>query len=125
MEKEFKIVVEGVPTFGRKCVYLKRVSRVRIPQSPLMKPERFYVYILQSLKDFSFYVGQCDDLDYRMSKHADGMSKYTSTKRPLRLVYFESFNSRSKAIIREKEIKKMKSRKYIESLVSEWRKSLK
>jgi len=90
-----------------------------------MKPERFYVYILQSLKDFSFYVGQCNDLDYRMSKHADGMSKYTSTKRPLRLVYFESFNSRSEAITREKEIKKMKSRKYIESLVSEWRKSLK
>src|SRR5215203_2358533 len=125
MEKEFKIVVERVPTFGRKCVYLQRVSRVRIPQSPLMKPERFYVYILQSLKDFSFYVGQCNDLDYRMSKHADGMSKYTSTQRPLRLVYFESFNSRSEAITREKEIKKMKSRKYIESLVSEWRKSLK
>jgi putative endonuclease len=89
-----------------------------------MERERFYVYILQSLKDFSFYVGQCNDLDYRMSKHADGMSKYTSTKRPLRLVYFESFNSRSEAIAREKEIKKMKSRKYIESLVSEWRKSL-
>ena len=70
-------------------------------------------------------MGQCNDLDYRMSKHADGMSKYTSTKRPLRLVYFESFNSRSEAITREKEIKKMKSRKYIESLVSEWRKSLK
>ena len=85
--------------------------------------ERFYVYILQSLKDFSFYVGQCEDLDYRMSKHADGMSKYTSTKRPLRLVYFETFDSRTEAIIREKEIKKMKSRIYIEQLISNWRKN--
>ena len=87
-----------------------------------MTSERFYVYILQSLKDFSFYVGQCDDLDYRMSKHFDGMSKYTSSKRPLRLVYFEVFKTRTEALKREKEIKKMKSKKYIESLLSEWKK---
>ena len=82
-----------------------------------MESERFYVYILQSQKDFSFYVGQCHDLDSRMSKHTDGMSKYTSSKRPLRLVYFEVYSSRSEALKREKEIKKMKSRKYIEQLI--------
>ena len=60
-----------------------------------------------------------------MSKHFDGMSKYTASKRPLRLIYFEVFRTRTEALKREKEIKKMKSRKYIESLVSEWRKSLK
>ena len=87
-----------------------------------MTSERFYVYILQSLKDFSFYVGQCEDLDYRMSKHFDDMSKYTSSKRPLRLVYFEVFKIRTEALKREKEIKKMKSKKYIESLLSEWKK---
>lgn len=81
----------------------------------------FYVYILQSLKDFSFYVGQCDDLDRRMSKHFDGMSKYTAGKRPLRLVYFEVFADRSAAIKREGEIKRKKSRKYIEWLIEEWR----
>ena len=53
----------------------------------------FYVYILQSLKDFSFYVGQCNDLDRRICKHFDGMSKYTSGKRLLRLVHFEVFIS--------------------------------
>lgn len=87
-----------------------------------MTSQRFYVYILQSLKDFSFYVGQCDDLDYRMSKHFDGMSKYTSSKRPLRLVYFEVFKTRTEALKREKEIKKMKSKKYIVRLLSEWKK---
>jgi len=61
----------------------------------------FYVYILQSLKDFSFYIGQCSDLDCGMSKHFDGMSKYTAGKRPLRLVYFEVFQTRSLAIKRE------------------------
>ncbi len=78
---------------------------------------KYYVYILQSRKDHSFYVGQCDDLDRRMSKHFDGMSKYTSAKWPLRLVYFEVYDSRAQSIKREKYIKKMKSRKYIEGLI--------
>jgi len=88
-----------------------------------MVAESYYVYVLQSLKDFSYYVGQCDDLDRRMSKHFDGMSKYTSGKKPLRLVYFEYYSTRTEAIIREKQIKKMKSRKYIESLIANWQKS--
>ena len=83
--------------------------------------DKFYVYVLQSLKDFSFYIGQCDDLDCRMSKHFEGMSKYTSSKRPLRLVYFEVFQSRKEALMREKHIKRMKSRKYIIELISKWK----
>ncbi len=80
----------------------------------------FFVYILQSLKDNSFYIGQCDDLDKRMSKHADGMSKYTASKRPLKLKYFEGCSTRSQAILREKEIKKTKSRIYIQKLINNW-----
>ncbi len=83
----------------------------------MIKEEKFFVYILQSMKDFSFYIGQTDDLDARMSKHANGMSKYTSSKRPWRLVYFEAYNARTEALKREKQIKKMKSRIYIENLV--------
>ncbi|MBK7883191.1 MAG: GIY-YIG nuclease family protein [Chitinophagaceae bacterium] len=81
----------------------------------------FYVYILQSMKDFSFYIGQCNDLDKRMSKHFDGMSKYTSGKRPLRLVYFEKVDSRSEALKREKYIKSQKSRKFIALLIIKWK----
>ena len=80
----------------------------------------FFVYILQSLKDDSFYVGQCDDLDKRMSKHFDGMSKYTASKRPLRLRYFEVFDTRTEAIQREKYIKKLKSRIAIKNLINNW-----
>jgi putative endonuclease len=87
----------------------------------MIAKEKFFVYILQSMKDFSFYIGQCNDLDKRMSKHFDGMSKYTSSKRPWRLVYFEMYESRGLALKREKDIKKMKSRVYIEQLVKQWR----
>ena len=82
-----------------------------------MKTGQFYVYILQSLKDFSFYVGQCDDLDARMSKHVDGLSRYTASKRPWRLRYFETYASRKEALLREREIKRRKSRLYLEELI--------
>jgi len=35
----------------------------------LEQEEKFFVYILQSQKDFSFYAGQCKDPDWGMSKH--------------------------------------------------------
>ena len=80
----------------------------------------FFVYIIESQKDFSFYVGQCDDLDRRMSKHNDGLSKYTSGKSPWRLKYFESYISRSEAIKREKQIKNQKSKMFIQALINNW-----
>jgi putative endonuclease len=80
--------------------------------------EKFFVYILQSKKDFSFYIGQTNDLDARLSKHNDGFSKYSSSKIPWRLVYFEKYDTRKEAIKRENEIKSKKSRKYIEILIS-------
>ncbi len=86
-----------------------------------MEQEEFFVYVLQSLQDFSFYVGQCNDLDKRMSKHTDGLSKYTASKRPWRLVYFELYGSRTEAIKRELLIKKMKSKKYIQKLIADWK----
>ena len=81
---------------------------------------RFYTYVLQSKKDFSFYIGECDDLDYRMSKHFDGWSKYTSTRGPWRLKYFEAYPTRKDSKKREREIKSKKSRQYIQRLIDNW-----
>jgi putative endonuclease len=86
-----------------------------------MNSEKFFVYILQSLKDFSFYIGQCNDLDRRMSKHFDGFSKYTATKRTWRLVYFEILSSRSDAIKREKQIKGWKNPARYRALILKWK----
>ncbi len=84
--------------------------------------EYYFVYILQSEKDGSYYVGQTNDLDIRVSKHNEGFSNYTSTKRPLKLVYFEMSLTRSEAVRRESQIKKQKSRVYINQLVENWNK---
>ena len=77
----------------------------------------FYVYIIQSEKDGSYYVGSTQSLDERVQRHNQGRSKYTKAKRPWNLVYFEAHLDRPGAVRRENEIKKRKDKKYVESLV--------
>jgi putative endonuclease len=77
----------------------------------------FYVYIIQSEKDESYYVGSTQDLDKRLVRHNQGRSKYTKSKLPWKLVYHEKHPDRSSAVIREKEIKNRKKKGYIENLV--------
>jgi putative endonuclease len=67
----------------------------------------FYVYILLCY-DGSFYTGSTKDLDARTKMHQNGNgAKYTRSHKPERLAYFEQFDSRSEAMKREREIKKL------------------
>ena len=77
----------------------------------------YFVYILKSIRDGSYYVGSTQDLFSRIERHNQGRSKYTRNKRPWELLYSEEYPDRSAAIKREKEIKKRRRREYIESLV--------
>ncbi len=77
----------------------------------------YFVYILQSLIDSTYYIGSTQDLKERLKRHNEGRSKYKKAKRPWQLIYFEEFTKRSYATRWEKEIKSHKSRKWIENLV--------
>ncbi len=77
----------------------------------------YFVYILQSEKDGSYYIGHTSDLEERLGRHNEGRSLYTRGKRPWKLVYREHFDSKSEAAKREQEIKRKKGREYIEYLV--------
>jgi putative endonuclease len=66
----------------------------------------FYVYILQSAFDRSFYKGFSENPLQRLAQHNDGQSHYTSLKRPWKLVYIETFANKRSALIREKNLKK-------------------
>ena len=79
--------------------------------------EIYYLYILQSMKDNTFYVGSTSNLEDRLNRHNTGRSKSTRSKLPWMLVYTESFKNKSDAYKRELEIKKWKSRKMIEKLI--------
>jgi putative endonuclease len=79
-------------------------------------------YILRC-KDGTLYTGATKDMDRRLKEHNSGKaSKYTSGRRPLKLIYVEECNDYSGALKREKEIQKM-SRKEKDRLVN--RKKLK
>jgi putative endonuclease len=66
----------------------------------------FYVYILKSSIDNTLYIGQTNNLKERLKKHNSGRIKSTKNKIPYSLVYFEEFDSRSKTMHREWELKK-------------------
>ncbi len=76
----------------------------------------FHVYILKSEKDGSYYIGQTKDLEKRIKWHNLGYSKYTRAKRPWKLAYKECFNTRSKAVARELELKRKKNKNILDWL---------
>jgi len=78
----------------------------------------YYAYILKSNADESYYTGHCQDIHERLKRHNDGHSKSTKARRPWQLVYYEEYKTRSEAVKREQEIKKQKSRLYIEQLIA-------
>jgi len=66
-----------------------------------------FVYILQCA-DGTLYTGWTTDLKARLDTHNTGAgAKYTRGRGPLVLVYSESFETKSEAMRREAEIKKL------------------
>jgi putative endonuclease len=78
----------------------------------------FYVYILQCM-DGSFYTGYTKDIDERTKQHQNGKgAKYTKTRKPQKLAYVELHDSRSKAMKREREIKKLSHQQKVDLIHS-------
>ncbi|MGI6565952.1 MAG: GIY-YIG nuclease family protein [Firmicutes bacterium] len=64
-----------------------------------------HVYIVEC-RDGTLYTGYAGDLEQRLKAHNQGKgAKYTRGRRPVRLVYRESFESKSAALRREHQIK--------------------
>lgn len=67
----------------------------------------FFVYIVEA-KNGHYYVGYTNDLKSRMEKHQSGKgSKYLRAFGFKKLVYVEAISSKSDAMKREIEIKKL------------------
>ncbi len=77
----------------------------------------YFVYILQSESDHSFYIGYTSDLNRRLEEHNSGHTRYTSHKRPWAVAYDEEFNSKTDALKREKFLKKQKNRTFYQKLI--------
>jgi len=80
---------------------------------------QFFVYILLNPDD-RFYIGQTSDLQLRLQRHNEGKVVSTKGRRPWKLVYSEQFDTRSEAMSREKQLKRLKSKKALQTLIAQW-----
>lgn len=74
----------------------------------------YFVYILQCA-DGSLYTGWTTELGRRVGMHNSGKaSKYTRSKLPVRLVYYEAVADKSEALKRERAIKSLSRQSKLE-----------
>ena len=79
-----------------------------------------YTYILEC-KDGTYYTGWTNNLDKRIQDHNEGKgAKYTKSRLPVSLIYYEEFQTKEEAMRREYAIKHM-PRSEKGKLISEYR----
>ena len=66
----------------------------------------FYVYIIQSELDESYYKGFSENPPNRLKQHNNGECTYTSRKIPWGFVHIEELATKRDALIRERVLKK-------------------
>jgi len=66
----------------------------------------YYVYVIQSEKDGSTYIGYTEDLVRRIQEHNQGKTKSIKHKIPYKLIHTEEFNSKTEARKRELKLKR-------------------
>lgn len=80
-----------------------------------------YTYLLRCA-DASLYCGWTNHLEARVQAHNEGKgAKYTKSRRPVSLVYYEVFETKEEAMRREYAIKQL-SKKEKELLVADAKK---
>ena len=78
-----------------------------------------YTYILKC-RDGSLYTGWTNDLERRIREHNAGKgAKYTKGRRPVELVYYETFATKQEAMKREAEVKRLNREGKIELIHSQ------
>ena len=78
----------------------------------------YYCYILYSKILDKYYIGYTHDMQERLIRHNSKHKGFTGKANDWKIVYFESFDTIQEAVFREKQIKKKKSRKYLEYLIN-------
>ena len=76
-------------------------------------PIMFYVYLIKSRKDNQLYTGLTNNLKRRIKEHNNGLVYSTRSRKPFDLIYYEAFNSKKDARIRESNLK-IRSRAFVQ-----------
>jgi putative endonuclease len=80
--------------------------------------QNYYIYLARC-NDDSLYTGYTTDLKNREKTHNEGNgARYTRIRRPIKIIYFEKFKTKSQAMKREYEIKHYKKNKKENLIIS-------
>ena len=79
------------------------------------------VYVLESKKDSELYIGCTQDIDQRMIYHKTGRVKSTKYRRPLQLIYIESFQDKHRAFNTERFYKTAKGKRVLKKKMEDCR----
>lgn len=80
----------------------------------------YYVYLLKSLKDGKYYIGQTNDVKKRLTLHNQGNVLSTKARKPFMLIGYKEFKTRNEARWYEYEVKHHsdKKKKFIKDLLN-------
>lgn len=82
----------------------------------------FHAYLLRC-SDGSFYAGHTEELEHRLAQRSSGaLGGYTASRRPVTLVWTDSFESRDEALAAERRIKGWSRAKKIALIEGDWEK---
>ena len=70
---------------------------------------KYCIYVLQSKKDKSLYIGYTNDLKRRLDEHNKGLCPSTKDKIPLRIAAYEAYSSEIDARTRERRLKQFRN----------------
>jgi predicted GIY-YIG superfamily endonuclease len=80
----------------------------------------FYAYLLRC-NDGSYYAGHTDNLEHRFAQHQSGaLGGYTARRRPLALVWSDSFQTRDDAFAVERKLKGWSRAKKEALIAGDW-----
>ena len=80
----------------------------------------YYVYILQSHKNKSLYIGYSNNLKARIVQHNNGENPSTKPFRPYKLIFYEAFLNKLDAKHREEYLKGGYGRRTIRKLLGKY-----
>ena|SRR3989344_6698114 len=87
------------------------------PQAGFLK-HMWDVYVLKSLQDEKCYTGYTNDIVRRLKEHNSGHTKSLKRRRPLVLIYRETYSDKILAQRRERFFKSGKGREWLKRLLS-------
>ena len=97
---------------------------MRLLNVKMQNNDKYFVYIVECF-DGTLYTGYTKDVPRRVKQHNSGIaSKYTRTRRPVKLVYAEEHSDASSALKREYAIKQL-TKEQKTALIVEGRKRFK